>query len=75
MFRVSFVALFLLLTSVSVYAQEAAKKPSMLESLFPFFIIFGIFYFLIIRKTFDSTQKRRSSYNFEWYFWNHRWFD
>ncbi len=49
MFKVSFVALLSLLTSVSVYAQDAAKKPSMLESLFPFVIIFGIFYFLIIR--------------------------
>ena len=49
MFKVSFIALVSLFMSTAAFAQEAAKKPSMLESIFPFFIIFAVFYFLIIR--------------------------
>ncbi len=49
MFNVSLTALVTFLVSTAAFAQEAAKKPSMLESIFPFFIIFAVFYFLIIR--------------------------
>lgn len=53
MFNVSLTAFVTLLISTAAFAQEAvqqaAKKPSMLESIFPFFIIFAVFYFLIIR--------------------------
>jgi len=49
MFKVSLTAFVTFLISTAAFAQEAAKKPSMLESIFPFFIIFAVFYFLIIR--------------------------
>lgn len=36
-------------------AEAAAQRPGMLEQIFPFLIIFGIFFFLVIRP-----QQRRS---------------
>jgi preprotein translocase subunit YajC len=51
MFNFSITALITLIFSGVAFAQDAAApaKPSMLESIFPFFIIFAVFYFLIIR--------------------------
>ncbi len=49
MFKASITVFLLTFSSALVFAQDAAKKPSILESLFPFILIFAVFYFLIIR--------------------------
>lgn len=60
MFNFSFTAFATFLFSVAAFAQEAAKKPSMLESVFPFIIIFAVFYFLIIRPQAKQRKKHAS---------------
>lgn len=57
MFNFSLTAIMTFLVSTVAFAQEAAKKPSMLESLFPFVIIFAVFYFLIIRPQAKQRKK------------------
>jgi preprotein translocase subunit YajC len=50
MFKFSLNTFVALMFSSLAFAQDAAPaKPSTLESIFPFFIIFAVFYFLIIR--------------------------
>src|SRR5690606_28133892 len=56
MFKISLIGILTTFISALAFAQDAAKKPSILESLFPFILIFAVFYFLIIRP--QSKQRK-----------------
>lgn len=57
MFNFSFTVIATFLFSIAAFAQDAAKKPTILESVFPFIIIFAVFYFLIIRPQAKQRKK------------------
>ncbi|MCF6262043.1 MAG: preprotein translocase subunit YajC [Xanthomonadales bacterium] len=44
----------------SAYAQDAGSEPSIITSLLPLVVIFGIFYFLMIRPQMKRAKEHRA---------------